>query len=414
MDSNAAKKGLTSDTTASDKSEQVNAYRSLNQWQMLSPIAIVYFAASSVKHLFGNALFLIPVLAINYKSILQHPTVWLPSIAALLTVFVLLAIVNYKVYRFKLSDDNIEIRSGLFNKKYLNLPFERVQNVKLEQPIYYRFTGHVCIQLDSAGSAKSEAKIIALRSEFAEHLKTHILNYAQSTNEAGGQAQGQSASPNDNLHSVSATTQNETCLNTRSLNDLIIHGITSNRIWIFLGGLAPFYDNIAGFINQFLVRLGIDFKALFTLQANSIVEIALYAVSLTILIMLLLVGFSVLGSIISFHGYTLNKIDDRYIRRSGLLTKHEVSMRLSRLQMIIRKQDWLDLLLKRINLTFEQNSSIEANNQHLATNNKIIVPSIKIEECHQLTNDAYPETIWRHIYKITISLQSAAIFCLNI
>ncbi|WP_158970008.1 PH domain-containing protein [Paraglaciecola sp. L3A3] len=356
---------------------------SLHKWQRLSPIAILYFAASSVKQIFSNALYLIPVLAINYKSILQNPLIWLPAVAVVLGILLLFAILNYKVYRFRLSASNIEIRSGVINKKHLNLPFERVQNVKLEQPVYFRLTGHVCLQLDTAGSAKNEAKLIALDIAFAEQLKTHILDYAQNvdptvnlSDKVEGKANSQSTA--------------EICINSRSLSDLIIHGITSNRIWIFLGALAPFYDKIIRSVSESLENIGIDLSTLFNLQTHSIIEVTLYALSITILIMLLLVSLSVIGSIISFYGYTLNKIDDRYIRRSGLLTKHEVSMRLSRLQMIVQKQDWLDVLLKRINLTFEQNNSIQTNNVNSATNNKIIVPSIKPNECQELIDDVYP------------------------
>jgi putative membrane protein len=106
--------------------------------------------------------------------------------------------------------------------------------------------------------------------------------------------------------------------------------------------------------------------------------------------MFVLVSFSVIGAIISFYGYTLSKIGDKYIRRSGLFTKHEVSMRLSRLQMIVQKQDWLDVLLKRINLKFEQSNSFANNLNTSAASSKIIVPSIKPHECQELINDAYP------------------------
>ncbi|MCF2950091.1 PH domain-containing protein [Paraglaciecola aquimarina] len=353
-------------------------------WQQLSPIAILYFTASSFKQIFSNAFYLIPVLALNYKSIIQHPYIWIPSILGLVAILIVFAVLSFKVYRFRLTDNNIEIRSGVISKKHLNLPFERVQNVKIEQPLYYRFSGHACLQLDTAGSAKNEAKIIALKLELAEKLKSQILQHTKQSKPIGESKFASSqTSPSNNT--------TETTLNTRSLSDLIIHGITSNRIWIFLGGLAPFFDDIATHIGDWANKLGMDFKALFSLQTHSMLEVGLYALSLTILIMLILVSFSVIGSIISFYGYTLNKLDDRYIRRSGLLTKHEVSMRLSRLQMVVRKQDWLDLILKRINLKFEQNSSIENSMNASAATNKIIVPSVKLNECQDLIDDAYPQ-----------------------
>jgi putative membrane protein len=370
-----------------DDQELTKETEPLNQWQQLSPIAILYFTASSFKQIFNQAFVLIPALAINYKNILQHPHIVLPSILGLLGLFILFAVLSFRVYRFRLTDTNIEIRSGVISKKHLNLPFERVQNVKIEQPIYYRLSGHACLQLDTAGSAKNEAKIIALRLNFAEQLKSKILHQAKQNADSEQLADLST----EKIKTANDLDTDEITLNKRSLADLVIHGITSNRIWIFIGGLAPFFDKIASSIGDLAKTIGIDFKELFSLQTHSMLEVGLYALTLTMLIMLILVSFSVIGSIISFYGYTLNKLGDRYIRRSGLLTKHEVSMRLSRLQMIVQKQDWLDVILKRINLKFEQNNSIANSMNVSALSNKIIVPSVKPAECQTLIDDAYPK-----------------------
>jgi putative membrane protein len=362
-------------------------------WQTLSPIAFLHFLVSWFKFLFSNVIYLIPALALSYKSILEHPYIWLPGIAVVLIILALFAFISFKVYRYRLTASNIEIRSGIFNKTHLNLPFSRVQNVKIEQPVYYRLSGHACVQLDTAGSAKNEAKLIALKLDLAQQLKAQIQQH--SPNEQGLEEQENSAenADNNNLSSHSVDTQQEVELNRRQLSDLIIHGISSNRIWIFLGGLAPFYNKILDSAEAWLANLGIDFKKLFSLTSHSILEVGLYALSLTMLIMLVLISFSVLGAIISFYGFTLSKQGDKYIRRSGLFTKHEVSMRLSRLQMIIQKQDWLDVVLKRINLKLEQGGAGRKNPSASAANNKIIVPSIKPEECQRLIDDAYPGNI---------------------
>ncbi|MBL4629844.1 MAG: PH domain-containing protein [Paraglaciecola sp.] len=367
-------------------------------WQRLSPIAILYFAMSVFKHLLGNILYIVPALAISYKSVLAHPFIWLPGILAAFALLTLFAFFSFKVYRYRLTEDNIEIRSGIFSKKYLNLPFSRVQNVKIEQPLYYRLTGHACLQLDTAGSAKSEAKLVAIKLDFAQQLKTDIQSHVHSELSDIDQHQHFTHSndvandmPNElAAHSTTSASSKESVLNRRSLSDLVIHGITSNRIWILLGGLAPFYDNIFKSVGEWFTSLGIDFSALFSLQTHSLLQVGLYALSLTMLVMLVLVSFSVIGAIISFYGYTLSKLDDKYIRRSGLFTKHEVSMRLSRLQMIVQKQDWLDVVLKRINLKFEQNNSIGQNLNSTGASSKIIVPSITPYECQALIDDAYP------------------------
>tara|TARA_R110002153_G_scaffold14940_7_gene53753 strand:+ start:9564 stop:11180 length:1617 start_codon:yes stop_codon:yes gene_type:complete len=362
-----------------------------DDWQVLSPVAILYFAVSVFKHLFSNIIYLIPAIAVSYKSVLEHPFIWLPAILAAFTLLTLFAFVSFKVYRYRLTEDNIEIRSGIFSKKHLNLPFSRVQNVKIEQPIYYRFTGHACLQLDTAGSAKNEAKLVAIKLDFAQQLKARIQNQVQK-DEGDTNLENLSADPAASISgSESNKAHQEIVLNQRNLSDLVIHGITSNRIWIFLGGLAPFYNNIFDSIGEWITSLGIDLTELFSLQTHSLLEVGLYALSLAMLVMLVMVSFSVIGAIISFYGYTLSKLDDKYIRRSGLFTKHEVSMGLSRLQMVVQKQDWLDVLLKRINLKFEQSNSFSKNLSASASSSKIIVPSIKPHECQALIDDAYPD-----------------------
>ena len=94
-----------------------------DEWQSLSPIAILYFVSSVIRQLAGNFIYLIPALAFSYKSILQHPFIWLPAIALVLGFLCFFAFLSFKVYRYRLTDNSIEIRSGVLHKTHLNLPF---------------------------------------------------------------------------------------------------------------------------------------------------------------------------------------------------------------------------------------------------------------------------------------------------
>lgn len=370
------------------------------QWQRVSPLAMLYFVVKILHHLISNIVYIAPAIIVGYKEIINNPWIWLPISALVTTAIGVITFLNYYFFQYRLTVDHIEIRSGVFSKTNINLPFTRIQNIKLEQPFYYRPFNYTCLQLDTAGSAKQEAKIVALKIDFAEQLKQEILaiNQQQDTISLSN------IPINNESVQLSPTSKNqEVVLNTRSLSDLVIHGLSNNRVWIFLGGLAPFFDEIGRSVVNFFKDLGIDIEQLLTFADKPWWQISLYALTLTFIIILPITIFSIAGSIISFYNFTLSKLDDRYIRRSGLLTKHEVTMKLSRLQMIVRQQDWLDMLLKRINLKFEQNSSgpgqYQAGNQH----NKIIVPSITEVECDQLINDVYPEQKIRSIDYINIS-----------
>lgn len=362
-----------------------------DEWQRISPIGMLYFTVKILWGITGNIVYLAPAILLGYKEIMANPHIWLP--VALLVVIAILTgtFLSFYFFQYRLSNGHIEIRSGVFSKKHVNLPFTRIQNVKLEQPLYYRPFSYTCMQLDTAGSQKQEAKVVALKLDYAEALKREILAaHQQNTQDNNDLNKGISDDDTHNQATTDNSTNNEQLLNTRSLSDLVIHGLTNNRIWIFFGGLAPFFDDIGESVVNFFQRFGINIEQLLVVADKSWWQIGLYALTLTFIVMLFISLFSVAGAILSYYNFTLSKSGDRYIRRSGLLTKHEVTMRLSRLQMIVKQQDWLDMLLKRMNVKFEQTSANGQNFQQGASNNKIIVPSVKAHEWQALADDVYP------------------------
>jgi putative membrane protein len=369
-----------------ETTQSTEALKSTKDWQRISPIAIIYFLAKFVVGFLSNIVVFLPVLYLSYDNFSANPHLWLPIGLSIISLIGLSTFLSFYFFQYRLYQDHIEIRSGVISKTYVNLPFAKIQNVKLEQPIYYRPFGFTCLQLDTAGSAKQEAKVVALKIEFAEQLKIEILAQHKIASSAAFNEK------TDTTDDSNADEKNsEVILNTRSISDLIIHGLTNNRIWIFLGGLAPFFDDFGRYIVDFFGGLGIDIEKFLTFADKPMWQIGLYAVTLTFIILLPFTLFSIAGSIITFYNYTLSKVDDRYIRRSGLLTKYEVIMRLSRLQMVVRQQDWLDVILKRINLKFEQSNSALNQHQASAENSRIIVPSINPSECLSLINDVYPD-----------------------
>ncbi|MBF7074859.1 PH domain-containing protein [Glaciecola sp. MH2013] len=384
-----------------------------DEWQRLSPISILYFTVRSLFLIANNFIYLVPIVAVNFSTFKDQPLLVVFIVLALLMVLALIGFLQFLFYRFRVQGQRVEIKQGVIKKSHIDLPFERIQNVKLEQPLYYRFNNFACVELDTAGSAKQEAKIIALKMDLAQAFRKTVIetNYENKLNEEqGNEGQVESAS--------SAPAVNEVELNRRSMKDLVIHGVSNNRVWIFLGALAPFYASISDALSQLFVSIGFDVEAYFSIQTLAWWEFALHVLSLAMLLMLIIVLFSVVGSILMFYGYTLCKSDDRYIRRSGLLTKQEVSMKQSRIQLMVQQQDWLDILLKRVNLYFEQNKTGSVNQnqpgQHLA--NKLLVPSVTPQESAELMHDVMPEQALPSQNFAAISkrfiLKNAALFAL--
>jgi putative membrane protein len=381
-----------SDFSQSNEDSQQVAELQNGEWNKLSPISIVYFAIRSI-FVFANTFFyLIPVLAINFNKIKEQPLIIVAVVAGILTIFIVMGVLNYWFYRFRVGSDRIEIKQGIFKKSHIDLPFARIQNVKLSQPLYYRINDYSCIELDTAGSAKQEANIVALKTDLAKQFRVKIL-------ETATESKGDFSATGP---AVTGGASNEVILNHRSMRDLVIHGLTNNRIWIFLGALAPFYGSISDFLSQVFESIGFDAEAYFSIETQAWWEFGLHVLSVAMLIILVVVLFSVVGAILMFYKYTLSKTKDRYIRRSGLLTKHEVSMKLSRIQIMVQAQDWLDVLLGRVNLSFEQNTSgvASANKSDGQMSNKLLVPSVTIAESLALMKSAMPsQTLAEQVFK---------------
>ena len=384
-------------------------------WRRLSPIAIAYFTLRSIKNMAQGAIYAVPAIAVtaNITDNIQSPNTLL-GITAILVIFFSSGVVSFFMYRFRVNNQHVEIHSGVFSRSYTNLPFWRIQNVKIELPFYYRPFGFALVILDTAGSAGEEAKIVAVPLAYAHALRKQVLaeHRGARNQESGEQAphfqkgdanQQQQASSyvNDDTAAINreqskryteTNEDGETILNRRSITDIVIHGITNNRVWILLGAAAPFYDNAFGYLSEWLAQKGLQLNQLVGEQTIAWWQFGLYAFVMLMMAMAVVALISIGGALFTFYDYTLSRQDDRYIRRSGLLNKQEVSMRASRIQVISAKQDWLDRMLKRVNLYFEQNASIGHSTNELMSPNRLIVPSVTEDEADELSHEVMPQS----------------------
>ena len=373
-----------------------------DEWQRLSLISILYFTIRNFTNSAQVLIYTIPALAISFNiwDNLLSPEVLIGAGILFLSTSVS-GVISFLMYKFRVHNQHVEIHHGVFQRRYTNLPLWRIQNVKIERPFYYRPFGYALVVLDTAGSGKEEAKIVAVPEDYAEALKKQVL-YEKALHDEGDLdclpnedlSDEQSSSfptPRTRTKAIDSSHSNEEVLNRRSVKDIIIHGITNNRVWIILGAAAPFYDDVFGLVSEWLADKGLQLNQLVGEQTVAWWQFGLYAFVILMMLMALVALLSVGGALFTFYGYTLSRTGDRYIRRSGLLNKLEVSMRASRIQMITAKQDWLDKILKRVNLYFEQNSTAGQQMQELMSPNKLIVPSVTEDEAFALSQEVMPE-----------------------
>jgi len=147
-----------------------------DEWQRLSLISILYFTIRNFTNSAQVLIYTIPALAISFNiwDNLLSPEVLIGAGILFLSTSGS-GVISFLMYKFRVHNQHVEIHHGVFQRRYTNLPLWRIQNVKIERPFYYRPFGYALVVLDTAGSGKEEAKIVAVPEAYAEALKKQVL-----------------------------------------------------------------------------------------------------------------------------------------------------------------------------------------------------------------------------------------------
>ncbi|MCJ8315051.1 MAG: PH domain-containing protein [Saccharospirillaceae bacterium] len=366
----------------------------MDDWQRLSKFSIVFFVFKQ----FTGLINIVPVFLFAGFSLREsidfNSPYFLLGLFGFVCLIILSAVISYLNFYYIQKEDRFLVRQGYIFKKKTELPFARIQNINLIRPFYYRFLDLTILKMDSAGSAENEISLAALTLEHSEKIKQDIQRYIskESNKQFVQENEGDLPSTLD-LEGISEQVykqqfSNITVLNTRSLSDIIINGITNNRTWIVLAAAAPFAKNIIDRIINFSSSLGFDIQSY--VEHSSILILSMLVVAIFFFLTFLFSVLSVLGSIFSFYQFSLTytKKNKSYSRSSGLLTKYEIHLKQSRVQLLRWSQNWLDILFNRLNMKFEPFSE-KQNNQTSDFFGKIMVPSITKSEFKQIANHCF-------------------------
>jgi len=138
-----------------------------NEPQRQSAIGIFLFAAKAFREL-------IAILLVSFGSLIRKNKSTSTFVIASGIFAVIIfgrAILQYLYFRFYISDGQFIVKKGIFSKKDIVIPFERIQTVQLEQSLFHRIIGHYRVTIDTAGSDKAEAVIHSLTHSKALSLK---------------------------------------------------------------------------------------------------------------------------------------------------------------------------------------------------------------------------------------------------
>jgi len=157
-----------------------------------------YFFVLLCGLIFGAVFFLMIMIEVFLVSSSRSSLVSgnIMEFGMLLTIIALLisfiwAKLAYKNYRFGLTSKTIRIEQGVIYKKYIDIPYNRIQNIDIYQGLLARLLGLVVLQIQTAGYSQSqsllssmyfnpEGRLIGISSQNAEKLRDELVQRATS------------------------------------------------------------------------------------------------------------------------------------------------------------------------------------------------------------------------------------------
>ena len=365
-------------------------------WQRLSPLSVIFFIGKLISKVIKDMLpSLAPLGIIIFSSDNKSLIIMLVAIGAI-SLILLSSFLQYWFFKYKQEGDKILINDGVFKKNKRVITFDRIQNINILQPIYFKLFNLVTLQIQTAGAKGNEADLAGIPKILADHLRNVILDTHSQNIESDGDTQVEEG----NQQSI-----NEEILAKANLLDLVKYGISSNGIfWFFiiLAPLAGVLDDVIKdwFTNEDMLTM-INF-----LGGGFSGKIFAFIFSFIIVIFLML-AFSVIGAIFRYYRYRLiqTKIDSksktgdienevRLKRTSGLLTRFEESLKLNKVQSFITKTNFIGKWIGVEHITLGQVSSGTSNQPQKQS--LFIIPARKLNQTLSLLknifNDA-PEKI---------------------
>jgi putative membrane protein len=233
------------------------------------------------------------------------------------------SLAQYFTYRYRIEDDAVVVRSGVFERSLRHIPFARIQNVSLQQNLLHRLFGVAEVRLESAGATKPEAQMRVLRLRDAHELEAQI--------QAGSRAAGRRASSEGGAGTAEPEPARE--LLSLPTSEVLRLGVVSNRGMLIVGAgfasLAQIGDNLIGKMFQ---SVGTWLYG----HANTVHFSWLYAaVGALVVVVLALVGLRLLSmvwALLQFHGFRLSESGGRLTAERGLFTRVRASLPRHRIQ----------------------------------------------------------------------------------
>ena len=303
-----------------------NSHPSLKEETRQSPVAILIILQRLFLMIIKSAWPVFVFYFINPQSKIEYfMTLIAIGAVALSTIG---SLISYFTFYFRLEQTELVMRSGLLNKTFRTIPFDRIQTISFTQNILHRIFNVVQLDLDTAGSSGNELAIKALSHADANAIKSFILERKE--------ALPSQLEEDDLLQPIISEKPGKTLLHL-SIKDLLKIGVSQNHLRT-VGIMLAFFIGLSQYAEELLSKEKEEAIWLFLLGSVIII---------TMLIVLLFVGaffLSLINTVLRYYDLRLLSSSGGYTITSGLFTKTEQSAQHQKIQLL----EWRNNPIKRI------------------------------------------------------------------
>ncbi len=305
-------------------------------------------------------------LLLVFRGGIGKKSFFLYAILAIALLTMVISIIRYFKHYFYIQNNELVVEKGVLSKKKLSIPFDRIQNVNIEQSLIHKLFNVYKISLETAGSASKELEFSALEALTAEKLSDYLLHQSHKSNRRQS-AKKSFESPISSIFKL-------------SVKDLILAGLTQNH-FISLGVIFGFffwtYENIKD------LNIDIDEQELGTNVKNLGV---LLNFILAIFLILLAILISLIRTVLKYYDLHLFlKTRHSFQIDSGLIRKTKTSARKSKIQIVSWSSNILQKLIGRFDLNIRQ-----AISEGYSSKKSIKIVGCKKTHVDQFVDEVFP------------------------
>jgi len=320
-----------------------------------------------------------------------------PLWAQLLPVGVILALVlvsvlQYLSYRYRIGSEAITVRSGLLSRNRREIPFARIHNVVVQQNVLHRLFGVAELRLESAGGTRPEAEMRVLRMDQALALEQLVRQRGQPSATGIPAVDGAAAPTGAGAHALE---NGRRVLLRLSTWEVLKLGALGNRGWVLVVAAigAAFQIVPRAVMDDALERSSREvFGYASHLQPSAMGALAA-------LFLLAVVGWTLLRvlsmvlTLMRYHDFTLAEQDQRLTVSTGLLSRFRSSVALRRIQAWTLRENVMQRWAGARQLRIDSAAG-RANGDEDRRNLRELAPLASPEACDALVRHLLPGVCW--------------------